>query len=83
MRAAVATLTQMHGTGAATIAELGAQWAPVGAANDPTGLNSGWVTGVAAAYASLGANPSTSVFAPAHARVAAASCPSVVAPRPS
>lgn len=79
MRLAVATLVGMHDAGAVTILQLGAHWAPVGAANDPTGLNSGWVAGVAASYASLGGDPAGSVFGPA--RVAA--CPSPVAPRPS
>ena len=32
--------------GKTTIAEIGAKYAPVGAANDPTGLNNHWTTGV-------------------------------------
>lgn len=32
--------------GKTTIAEIGAKYAPVGAGNDPTGLNNHWVTGV-------------------------------------
>ncbi|MBL4952945.1 glucosaminidase domain-containing protein [Neobacillus sp. OS1-32] len=34
------------GEGLTTIAKMGAKYAPVGAANDPTGLNNYWVTGV-------------------------------------
>ncbi len=32
--------------GKSTVAEIGAKYAPVGAGNDPTGLNNHWVTGV-------------------------------------
>jgi beta-N-acetylglucosaminidase len=32
--------------GKTTIADIGAKYAPVGAANDPTGLNNHWTTGV-------------------------------------
>ena len=32
--------------GKTTVAEIGAKYAPVGAANDPTGLNNHWTTGV-------------------------------------
>jgi hypothetical protein len=52
----------MHAGGATTIAEIGAHWAPIGAANDPAGLNANWVGGVAAAYAQLGGDPSGPVF---------------------
>lgn len=34
------------GEGLTTIAKIGAKYAPIGAANDPTGLNNYWVTGV-------------------------------------
>ncbi|WP_042355964.1 glucosaminidase domain-containing protein [Bacillus rubiinfantis] len=34
------------GQGLASIAEIGAKYAPVGASNDPTGLNNHWVNGV-------------------------------------
>ena len=34
------------GQGLSTIAKIGAKYAPIGAANDPTGLNNHWVTGV-------------------------------------
>lgn len=35
---------------AAFVAFWGARWAPVGASNDPTGLNAHWVTNTLAAY---------------------------------
>jgi len=59
---AVRTLWSMHAAGAQTIAQLAVHWAPVGAANDPTGLNANWVGGVSAAYAALGGNPAGPVF---------------------
>jgi Peptidase family M23 len=43
--------------GLTTLPEIAAKWAPAGAANDPTGLNSNWVRGVGAAYAELGGDP--------------------------
>jgi hypothetical protein len=36
-----------------TIAEIGAKYAPVGAANDPTGLNNHWTNGVARQFNNL------------------------------
>jgi len=59
---AVRTLAAMHAAGAWTIAEIAVHWAPVGAANDPSGLNANWVGGVSAAYAALGGNPAGPVF---------------------
>jgi hypothetical protein len=68
---AVHTLAAMHAAGAQTIAEIARHWAPVGAANDPTGLNDNWAGGVAAAYAALGGDPAGRVFG-----LAAPACPS-------
>ncbi|MCM3569596.1 glucosaminidase domain-containing protein [Neobacillus mesonae] len=34
------------GSGLTSIAKIGAKYAPIGASNDPTGLNNHWVTGV-------------------------------------
>jgi hypothetical protein len=59
---AVVTLATMYSGGARTIAQIGTRWAPVGAANDPAGLNANWVSGVADAYASLGGDPTGPVF---------------------
>lgn len=39
--------------GLTTIERIGNKYAPVGAANDPRGLNGGWVRGVTAAYGKL------------------------------
>jgi hypothetical protein len=39
--------------GLTTIAKIGAKYAPVGAANDPTGLNNYWVSGVTKYYNKL------------------------------
>lgn len=85
IRMAVATLAAMHARGAWTIAGIAVHWAPVGAANDPGGLNINWVGGVSASYAQLGGDPSGSVFLrdSVRHRTPAAACPSVVAPRPS
>jgi hypothetical protein len=43
--------------GLVRIPDIGRKWAPVGAVNDPTDLNSAWPTGVAAYYAALGGDP--------------------------
>lgn len=40
--------------GRTTIATIAPKWAPVGAANDPTNLNTHWTTGVSRYYAALG-----------------------------
>lgn len=34
------------GKGLSSIATIGSKYAPIGAGNDPTGLNNHWVTGV-------------------------------------
>jgi len=43
--------------GRTTLPAIASKWAPVGAANDPTGLNNHWVRGVGHAYADLGGDP--------------------------
>ncbi len=40
-----------------TIAAIGAKWAPVGAKNDPGGLNQHWTNGVSRYFATLGGDP--------------------------
>jgi hypothetical protein len=40
--------------GKTTIAQIGAKYAPVGAANDPTGLNNHWVKGVQSYFDKMG-----------------------------
>jgi cell wall-associated NlpC family hydrolase len=54
------------GDGRVTVVAIRDRWAPAGAANDPTGLNSNWVRNVSTYYADLGGDPSGSVF-PGHA----------------
>jgi hypothetical protein len=44
-----------------TLATIGAKWAPLGAANDPAGLNANWTAGVGAYYAALGGDPTLPV----------------------
>jgi len=45
------------GEGRRTLAEIGGKWAPIGATNDPTNLNTNWTAGVGASYRRLGGNP--------------------------
>ena len=54
------------GDGRVTIVAIRDRWAPAGAANDPTGLNSNWVRNVSTYLTELGADPAASVF-PGHA----------------
>ena len=44
-----------------TLATIGAKWAPLGAANDPAGLNANWTAGVGTYYAALGGDPTLPV----------------------
>jgi hypothetical protein len=44
-----------------TLAAIGAKWAPLGAANDPGGLNASWTAGVGTYYAALGGDPARPV----------------------
>lgn len=50
------------GEGRLTIAAIQQRWAPNGAANDPTGLNSHWTRNVSTYYAALGGDPLAPVF---------------------
>lgn len=45
------------GEGRSTIPLIGSKWAPVGATNDPGGLNQHWTAGVGRYYATLGGDP--------------------------
>ena len=47
--------------GRVTLAQIQAKYCPVGAANDPTGLNSNWLRNTTAIYAEMGGDPSGSV----------------------
>ncbi|HET6691531.1 MAG TPA: hypothetical protein VFG74_11775 [Miltoncostaeaceae bacterium] len=48
--------------GRSTLATIGAKWAPLGAANDPGGLNANWTAGTGAYYAAMGGDPSRTVL---------------------
>ncbi|HMO01064.1 MAG TPA: hypothetical protein PKD59_16755 [Miltoncostaeaceae bacterium] len=48
--------------GRTTLATIGAKWAPVGASNDPGGLNANWTSGTGAYYAAMGGDPSRTVL---------------------
>ena len=50
-------------SGKDTIATISNTYAPIGAANDPTGLNANWRSGVGGFYESLGGDPSAQVKA--------------------
>lgn len=50
------------GDGRYTIAAIQQRWAPNGATNDPTDLNSNWVRNVGRYYAELGGDPNGTVF---------------------
>jgi len=47
--------------GRVTLAQIQAKYCPVGAANDPTNLNSNWLRNTTALYAELGGDPNGSV----------------------
>jgi hypothetical protein len=50
------------GEGRHTIAAIQQRWAPHGASNDPTGLNSNWTRNVSTYYAELGGDPAGPVY---------------------
>jgi hypothetical protein len=60
-----------------TLAAIQPVWAPLGAANDPTGLNSAWTDAVGRYYVDLGGDPGGSItfVADASTDVQAALCP--------
>ncbi len=82
------TLSRYTADGLTTIAAIGGRWAPVGASNDPQGLNAGWSNGVGTFYAALGGDPSRPILvttqdpAPSCAPAGATAAPagSVMAP---
>gem|GEM_PF-5656540 len=49
--------------GRTTITAIGSKWAPIGAANDPRGVNGAWATRVSNLYADLGGDPTGEVDA--------------------
>jgi|GEM_PF-6644522 len=51
-----------RGDGRVTIPAINARWAPLGASNDPTNLNSNWTRNVGVYYAEQGGDPAGPVF---------------------
>lgn len=51
-----------RGDGRVTIAAIHQRWAPVGASNDPTNLNTNWTRNVSLYYAEQGGDPAAPVF---------------------
>jgi hypothetical protein len=62
---AAQTLHRYTEDGLTTIGAVSGRWAPVGASNDPQGLNGGWTAGVGAFYAALGGDPLRPILADA------------------
>lgn len=60
-----------------TLAAIQPVWAPIGATNDPVGLNSAWTTAVGRYYEDLGGDPDGSIAyaPPAPADIQAGLCP--------
>ena len=55
--AAATTIENYRKEGRTSIAQIGAKWAPVGASNDPSNLNSNWVRVVTAVFQGYGGDP--------------------------
>lgn len=64
--------------GRTAIPEIGAKWAPIGASNDPGGLNDNWTAGVGAYYAAMGGDPARPILL--QAQDAAPACSGPAAP---
>jgi cell wall-associated NlpC family hydrolase len=56
-----------RGDGRVTIPAIQQRWAPIGASNDPTALNTNWVGNVGRYYAEQGGDPAAPVFTGAEA----------------
>ena len=61
-KAATTLATMYLPEGRTAIPEIGAKWAPLGASNDPDGLNDNWTAGVGAYYAAMGGDPSRPIL---------------------
>ncbi len=70
------------GSGLTTIPAIQARWAPNGATNDPTNLNSNWTRNVSTYLAELGGDPTAAVFTtlPAAPAAPAGAAPASAAP---
>ncbi len=61
---AARTLAELYlPEGRTTLETIGSKWAPIGAANDPAGLNRNWTRGVGTYFAALGGDPGLPVLA--------------------
>jgi|GEM_PF-486086 len=67
------------GEGRSTIPLIASKWAPVGALNDPRGLNAHWTAGVSRYYAALGGDPLRPVLLSVQAPLALCAPDTVVA----
>ncbi|MGD9570290.1 MAG: C40 family peptidase [Thermoleophilia bacterium] len=63
------------GSGLVTIPAIQARWAPHGASNDPTNLNSNWTRNVGIYYAEQGGDPNSAVFTSVAAAPVAGTAP--------
>ena len=61
-RAASTLATMYIPEGRTAIPQIGAKWAPIGASNDPAGLNDNWTAGVGAYYAAMGGDPARPIL---------------------
>jgi murein DD-endopeptidase MepM/ murein hydrolase activator NlpD len=66
--------------GLTTIPQIQSRWAPAGAANDPTGLNSNWTRNVTRFYNELTGQPSTGAPVPSPGLTAPAAAPAATRP---
>ena len=71
------------GDGRVMIGTIQQRWAPAGASNDPTDLNSNWARNVATYYSELGGNPQGAVFTGAATVAAASAAPAAGAQQQS
>ncbi|MGE0027954.1 MAG: hypothetical protein AB7O78_02985 [Thermoleophilia bacterium] len=67
--------------GRTTFATIGAKWAPVGASNDPGGLNQNWTTGTGTYFAAMGGDPARAILLAD--QQAAPACAGASSPAPS
>lgn len=86
---AARTLGNYADDGLVTVEQIGGRWAPVGATNDPGGLNGGWPAGVGTFFATLGGDPTRPVQAsaqdpaPTCAPAAATAAPGYLSSQPA
>ena len=83
IRAAAENLARNYvADGITTIPAIAAKWAPVGAANDPGGLNDSWSSGVSQFFRALGGNPDLPVVLAAQPDSCGATAAAMVTVKP-